>query len=113
MGKAHQITDFSSRENRQIFYQSSEWRKLREYVLSISPFCVECGKKGITRAAVVADHLTEIQYSPSQRLNPNNIQTLCAQCHNEKSANTLSTKDMAVKAVNPTHSVEIKKLKKL
>lgn len=67
------------------FYQSTPWRKLREKVLRERPLCEECKKNGVIREAKVVDHIVPIVKGGAP-LDESNLQPLCHQCHNAKSA---------------------------
>jgi len=67
------------------FYQSTPWRKLREKVLQERPMCEECRKHGIMKEAKVVDHIVPIVKGGAP-LDESNLQPLCHQCHNAKSA---------------------------
>ena len=64
------------------FYQSPEWRALRDRVISArGKQCEQCGARGF----VIADHKVEIR-DGGARLDPSNIKLLCAKCHGRKTA---------------------------
>src|SRR5699024_8750273 len=70
------------------FYNSREWRSLREYVMAINHYlCVGCSIPG-TKPVVanVVDHIIPTSFDWSLRLDINNCQTLCHECHNRKTA---------------------------
>ena len=52
------------------------WRKLRDEHLKRQPNCVACGKPGDT-----VDHIKRVRDFPELRLDPRNLQTVCASCH--------------------------------
>lgn len=58
------------------------WERLRRMHLNEHPFCVFCERKGRVTVATVADHIQTIEEAPERRLDPTNIQSLCAPCHN-------------------------------
>jgi 5-methylcytosine-specific restriction protein A len=62
-------------------YNTTGWRKLRHQVLQTYPVCVTCKQKPST----VADHITPVRLGGAF-WDINNIQGLCAACHNSKSA---------------------------
>jgi 5-methylcytosine-specific restriction endonuclease McrA len=71
----------------QIFYNSQQWRKTRAYRMQENPLCevhlkkdiyIDCTYGGVT------DHIVPIS-SNGAKLNPENLMTLCPQCHNRKS----------------------------
>lgn len=62
------------------FYDSAEWKRIREQQLRACPFCVECGN-----LAQVADHKTPLSQGGEARAFAN-LQSLCQRCHNAKRA---------------------------
>lgn len=54
----------------------ADWRKLRAEHLKRQPNCVICGKPGNT-----VDHIKRVRDFPELRLDPRNLQTLCASHH--------------------------------
>lgn len=75
---------FETREERQKFYQSEDWRNLRNYVLSQEPFCRKCKSEGYLIIAQEVDHIVDIVDDPSKILDINNLQPLCKNCHSRK-----------------------------
>ena len=71
--------DLKSKE----FYNSTKWRKLRKTYISEHPFCVKCG-----RFAKIIDHIVPIKQG-GEKLNKENLQSLCLACHNEKTSKEL------------------------
>ena len=65
---------------------NSQWRKLAKIHKQNNPLCVECKAKGIIRAAAVTDHIKPTRLFPELAYDWNNLQSLCTQCHNSKSA---------------------------
>ena len=71
------------------FYGSRAWKKLRAYIKSRDKgLCQECLKKGIIKQGTVVHHIIELN---AQRvkdetisLNPDNLITLCTECHAAK-----------------------------
>lgn len=68
------------------FYDSRQWKVLREMCLAKDPFCVECLRIGIYKVSTVADHRIAINDGGSMT-DLDNLQGLCASCHNSKSSN--------------------------
>ena len=71
------------------FYGSRQWKNLREYVRSRDKgLCQECLKKGIVRQGDAVHHIRKLNannYSDEKiSLNPDNLITLCADCHAAK-----------------------------
>jgi 5-methylcytosine-specific restriction endonuclease McrA len=67
------------------FYHSAAWRKLRKWYIQQNPICVRCEAKGIIKEANVVDHINPILLR-GQKLDAENLQSLCTSCHNSKSA---------------------------
>ena len=44
--------------------------------------CAECERRGYVRAGDDVDHMVPVRAAPERRLDPTNLQTLCAQHHN-------------------------------
>lgn len=55
-----------------------------ERVLAANPLCVYCQAKGIIRAAVEVDHRVPLHLGGPDT--ENNLQGLCRECHDDKSA---------------------------
>jgi 5-methylcytosine-specific restriction protein A len=68
------------------FYRSKPWRTLRAKKLQADPNCVVCGKPG-----TVVDHRNRIE-AGGEKLDWNNLQTMCDHCHNVKRANEKNEK---------------------
>lgn len=63
------------------FYNSKTWRTLRYQTLLNAGFiCILCKRN----EATVGDHIVETRTDWSRRLDPDNIQALCFECHNKK-----------------------------
>ena len=66
---------------RNALYQTREWRTLRSNVLNAEPLCKRCGAP--------ASHVDHIQHGADWKqhfFDRENLQPLCADCHNSKSA---------------------------
>ncbi|MFD0951353.1 HNH endonuclease [Virgibacillus natechei] len=66
------------------FYQSSNWKKVRDYIKARDDgLCQWCLKdKKITKADVV-HHIIELTEDMSKALEPSNLECVCHSCHNE------------------------------
>lgn len=65
------------------FYQSKEWKHMRDYIVSRDMnVCQYCGNPLETR--VIVDHLHPLQYAPLNKLDSNNLYTICYKCHQVK-----------------------------
>lgn len=63
----------------------SRWERLRDWHRDRFPLCAHCLTQGIVRIMREVDHIipfTSLQ--DPNRLNPNNLQSLCAPCHRAK-----------------------------
>ena len=76
----------ASREARQRFYNSTAWKKKRADYLLNNRLCVFCKKEGRYVLATVVDHIVDISDDPELRLDPDNFQSLCKDCHDSKTA---------------------------
>ena len=64
------------------FYQSNEWRSLRDAVIrERGRHCARCGKEG---GRVYVDHIEEVRDGGAP-LDRSNLQILCSSCHVVKS----------------------------
>ena len=68
------------------FYHSQAWVKLSKSFRAAHPLCEECKKHGIIRGAQQVDHIIPIKDDWENRLNTNNLQSLCVSCHSLKTA---------------------------
>ena len=80
--------DLKTREGRNLFYSSPEWRAIREIVLREEPFCRECLKNGIQELSTEVDHIVDISDDSSKFMDRNNLQGLCKSCHSKKTFHT-------------------------
>ena len=73
------------KEDHSSFYNSTAWRKLSKARLAKHPLCVHCQARGILKEAAVTDHVIPIRQG-GEAWETSNMQSLCHQCHNRKSA---------------------------
>ncbi len=66
------------------FYTSTKWRKLRDVKINSNALCEACERRGLTVLAVEVDHIVSIKLDYSLRLDYDNLQSLCRQCHAKK-----------------------------
>lgn len=67
------------------FYQSKQWQSMRDYVYARDMgVCQICGE-AITDRKIV-DHIHPLKFSNSEKLDSNNLWTLCNRCHNIKTS---------------------------
>ena len=76
--------DLKTREGRQQFYQTKEWRSMRLYILTTYPYCANCLSKGLTTLGNEVDHIIDLKDAPERCLDITNLQVLCKPCHSEK-----------------------------
>jgi|SRR5690625_218168 len=63
------------------FYDTKEWRTLRYQTLLNAGFiCEICG----VREATIGDHVIPTKVRWDLRLDKNNVQAVCSECHNKK-----------------------------
>lgn len=70
-----------SKDHRQKFYHSKQWRTLRAFKLHSNPLCEICFKEDITEAATEVHHLMDIKDDPKLCLVIHNLKSLCKTCH--------------------------------
>lgn len=63
----------------QEFYGSLRWKRLRQMKLRREPLCERCGS-----IAEMVHHRVEIKKDWSQRLDMNNLISLCHKCHQKE-----------------------------
>ena len=69
---------------RQKFYQTKEWKSLREFKIRVNPICEMCLEFDIIEPAAEIDHIVPIKRDPTRCLDINNLQSLCKPCHSRK-----------------------------
>jgi 5-methylcytosine-specific restriction endonuclease McrA len=62
-------------------YKTKTWRKLRECHLAENPLCAECWKRGRTVVASIVHHLTAHKGQWHLFVDLNNLEAVCAKCH--------------------------------
>lgn len=67
-------------------YSTMRWQRLREYILSKEPLCVECKKYKRIRPATVVDHIKAHKGDEELFYDEANLQSLCKSCHDRKTA---------------------------
>ena len=67
-------------------YSTSRWQRLREYILTKEPLCVECKRKKRIRPATVVDHIKPHKGDEELFYDEGNLQGLCKSCHDRKTA---------------------------
>lgn len=75
--------EYDARRMHDPFYNSPAWIALRTYHKRRFPLCQECERKGQTVPMKIVDHIKSIKQGGG-RLDPDNLQSLCQECHNRK-----------------------------
>ena len=66
------------------FYNSSEWKALRNYKFGMAEgLCEICRKNEKVKAAREIHHIVPIEVDYSKRLDYDNLLALCSDCHNK------------------------------
>ena len=66
------------------FYQSADWKELRESRFAFADgLCELCRKNGKVKAAREIHHIVPIEIDYSKRLDYDNLIALCSDCHNK------------------------------
>lgn len=92
-------TEYKTKEQKRKFYDSSDWKRLREEVKKRDNYeCQECKRKGIVRIdtneysehakrkkiQLVVHHIKELEHHPELALEIDNLETICVDCHNKE-----------------------------
>ncbi|MDX3806314.1 HNH endonuclease [Bosea thiooxidans] len=67
-------------------YNTSTWQRLRQAKLSAQPVCEACERRGRTVLAGQVDHIVAIQKGGPAFPPLTGLMSLCASCHNSKTA---------------------------
>lgn len=73
----------TAKRSHHAFYQSTKWRKLRNWYIQSHPICEECERKGIVTPGYFVDHIKPLRQG-GDFMDPDNLQTLCRPCHASK-----------------------------
>ena len=65
---------------------TSAWRKAREAFLRHHPLCKLCEAEGLTKAALIVDHVVPHKGDKALFWESSNWQPLCKPCHDRKTA---------------------------
>lgn len=61
---------------------TTAWDNLRDDYARSHPFCEECLRRGYLICMAVVDHMKPVVDAGEDRLNPENLDSLCHDCHN-------------------------------
>jgi len=64
------------------WYNTAQWRKLRQMVLNEEPLCRMCHKAGRITPADAVDHIKPHGGDWELFISRDNLQALCRECHN-------------------------------
>lgn len=83
------MLDVSSKQARALFYNSAEWKALRQVVLERDHYeCQWCKDQGrVTsrfNSILEIDHIQELETHPELATELENLRTLCKDCHNKR-----------------------------
>ncbi|MCZ0717842.1 HNH endonuclease [Aerococcus kribbianus] len=78
-----------NKKERRQFYNSTKWRKLRQQILLRDHYeCQLCKAEGrVTTGQTTVlevDHIKELEHYPELATDPDNLRTLCKECHNKR-----------------------------
>lgn len=65
-------------------YKSARWSRLRQRVLDADPLCRYCIEAEVVEEATVVDHIKPHKGDPELFWDVNNLQPLCAGCHDSR-----------------------------
>lgn len=71
----------ASKAERDAFYSSAAWMRLRLAFLRANPVCEPCLDGGRVEPATIAHHLVERLADPARALDPTNLRAMCSSCH--------------------------------
>jgi 5-methylcytosine-specific restriction endonuclease McrA len=70
--------------NAEEFYHSRSWKKMRAAVLRRDGYrCQRCKRYGRLRQATTVHHIKHLDEYPELAMEPDNLVSVCAACHNE------------------------------
>ena len=93
------MNEYKTKEQKRKFYDSSDWKRLREEVKKRDNYeWQECKRKGIVRIdtneysehakrkkiQLVVHHIKELEHHPELALEIDNLETICVDCHNKE-----------------------------
>lgn len=72
---------FGDRQSASARGYDHNWNKLRAWKLNKDPVCHLCDIKGLVTAADTVHHIKPVETHPELRLDPENLMSLCRECH--------------------------------
>jgi 5-methylcytosine-specific restriction endonuclease McrA len=73
-----------SKAERDAFYSSSRWMRLRKAFLSANPVCIDCLAEDRVEPATIVHHRLERLHRPDLDLDEANLEALCSPCHTKR-----------------------------
>ena len=75
--------DFKTYEGRQRFYQSTQWKKIKQYKKQLNPLCEICLKNNKLTPTEDIHHIHDLIDVPTYEnaTNIDTLQSLCKSCH--------------------------------
>lgn len=90
-GTTNKVYDQYREKKYKDFYNSRAWQKKRRIsMIKYEWLCQSCLKNGIYKQAIIGDHIIPIKQDWDKRLDVDNIQPLCMECHNIKTGKEIS-----------------------
>lgn len=82
-------------------YATTEWRKVRKFVIArANGLCESCAKRDIVKQGKDVDHIIELtndnKHDWNIAYNPDNLQYLCTDCHNNKHSRSNGLQDFLI-----------------
>jgi len=93
------LSEYKTREQKRKFYDSKQWKQLREEVKKRDNYeCQECKRQGKVfidtyeysesakrkKIKLVVHHIKELENYPELALEMDNLETICVDCHNKE-----------------------------
>ncbi|WP_312093767.1 HNH endonuclease [Niallia sp.] len=93
------MAEYKTKEQKAKFYNSSQWKKLREDIKKRDSYeCQECKRQGRVaidkneysekakrkKIALVVHHIKELEQYPELATDKDNLETVCVNCHNKE-----------------------------
>ncbi|PGW32836.1 HNH endonuclease [Bacillus thuringiensis] len=101
------MNEYKTRQQKRKFYDSGEWKRLREKIKKRDNYeCQECKRNGRVhidtneysesakrkKIQLVVHHIKELEHHPKLALVIDNLETVCVSCHNTEHGRTFKKK---------------------
>jgi len=102
------MTEYKNRQQKRKFYDSKEWKQLREEIKQRDNHeCQECKRQGKVfldtyeysesakrkKIKLVVHHIKELEHHPDLALDIDNLETVCVDCHNKEHGRDFGIKE--------------------